>query len=100
MPPTTVTNVSNLTKETIADLYFASLKTPEMRESHSLIYPGGANRVPSPSTHDVGLDFKGWYGGLQSLAQSIDPGCALPGLKEMAGYINQNFDRAKDAIAA
>ena len=101
MPQTIITNVSELTKDEIANLYFRSLGNTEMRKSHLSLWPPGVNRVPmSPSTQDVEIDFTCWYGGLLSLAYGIDPGVVLPTMKEMCQFIGPQFDRAKTAIAA
>jgi hypothetical protein len=105
MAPKIVTNVSELTKELIAEMYFNSLGNREMRPSHVPLIEasggGGPGRAWTKPPDDViNRDFAGWYGGLTSLAHGIDPGVALPTLKECAGYVTQNFERAKTAIAA
>jgi hypothetical protein len=97
----TLTNVSELTKETIADLYFLSLGNIEQRKMHTGLAGkrDGPALIP-PSVHDLELDFKCWYSGLSSLAHGIDPGVDLPPTQAMVGYITSNFERAKTAIAA
>jgi len=101
MAPTTLTNVSELTKEGIGDLYFLSLGNMESRKMHTGLSGkrDGPTPIP-PSVHEFELDFKCWYSGLTSLAHAIDPGVALPPTQVMIGYIVQNLDRAKTAIAA
>ena len=100
-----ITNVSNLTKESIADLYFLSLGTPQTRKLHNMTLlaesRGNPTRI-SPSVHETETDFTCWYGGLQALAQALDPGVEIPVLKEMVSYITQgqNFDKVKTAVAA
>ena len=101
MPQNTVNDVSQLTKEAIGDLYFRSLGNNETRTMHNpLLVSKGGPQGRSPTPGDLTLDFTCWYGGVISCANVIDPGVALPALKEMVGYINQNFERAKTAIAA
>lgn len=101
MAPKIVNNVSELTRESIADLYFKSLESKDMRPIHApLIEATAGGRSPTPPNDLVLRDFTGWYGGMLSLAQAIDPGVALPGLKECGTYITQNFERVKSAIAA
>jgi hypothetical protein len=101
MPPTTITNVSELTKEGIGDLYFKSLGNIETRKMHSGLATARSGPTPvAPVIHDVELDFKCWYSGLLSLARAIDPGVELVPAQEMTGFIVQNFERAKTAIAA
>jgi hypothetical protein len=96
-----ISNLSELGKEDIGDLYFLSLGNREMRKNHIRLVEATARPGPqNPSVHDLELDFTSWYGGVQSLAAGIEPGVALPGLKECVGYITQNFERAKTAIAA
>lgn len=98
-----ITNVSNLTKESIADLYFQSLGNTETRKKHNMALLSEARGAPTriaPSVHDLEIDFTCWYGGLESLASAIDPGVDLPALEEMVGYISQNFERARTAVAA
>jgi hypothetical protein len=97
----TLTNVSDLTKESIADLYFLSLGNIETRKMHTGLSGkrDGPTPIP-PSVHDLELDFKCWYSGLTSLANAIDAGVDLPPPGNMVGYIAQNFERAKTAIAA
>jgi hypothetical protein len=103
MAPKILTNVSNLTKESIAELYFLSLGEPQTRKLHNMALltesRGGLARIP-PSVHDTEIDFTCWYGGVTSVAQGIDPGVDLPPLKEMVGFITNNFEKVKTAIAA
>jgi hypothetical protein len=102
MPPTTITNVSELTKEIIADLYFRSLGNPDSRRNNHAGLTG-ARTGPSavaPSVHDIEMDFGCWYGGLLSLAYALDDDSKLPKTTEMTSYISPQFDRVKSAIAA
>jgi hypothetical protein len=96
-----ITNVSELTKEGIGDLYFQSLGNIETRKMHAGLVTARSGPTPvAPVIHDVELDFKCWYAGLLSLARAIDTGVDLPPTQEMVGFIVQNFERAKTAIAA
>lgn len=103
MAPKILTNVSNLTKESIADLYFQSLGEPQTRKLHNMALltesRGGLARIP-PSVHDTEIDFTCWYGGLLALAQAIDPGMEVTPLKEMLTFITNNFEKVKTAVAA
>ncbi len=98
----TLNNVSELTKEWLADFYFESL---ENRETKKLIHPslfrsGGPTPV-TPSVHEAAMDVATWYGGVRSICLGLDPGVDLPPIKEMIEYITQNkFERVKTAIAA
>jgi hypothetical protein len=97
----TLTNISELTKEEIGDLYFLSLGTSESRKMHMGLVGARSGPTPvAPSVHDLEIDFKCWYSGLISLAHAIDPGVNLPPTQNMVGYIAQNFDKAKTALAA
>jgi hypothetical protein len=101
MAPKTLTNISELTKEEIGDLYLLSLGNIETRKMHTGLATARSGPTPvPPSVHEFELDFKCWYAGLLSLANAIDPGVNLPPTQTMVGYIAQNFDRAKTAIAA
>jgi hypothetical protein len=96
-------NVSELTKEVIGGLYLESLANTKTRVTHVSLKPRllDANApMPIPSVHDISMDFTSWFGGLLSLANAIDPGCELPPIKELIGYVTQNFERAKAAVAA
>src|SRR3982074_3812428 len=98
-----ITNVSNLTRESIAELYFQSLGEPQTRKLHNMTLlsesRGGLARVP-PSIHDTEIDFTCWYGGVTSVAEAIDPGVDLPPLKETVTFITNNFEKVKTAVAA
>ena len=99
----TLTDLSELTKEKIADLYFASLGNSDTRKNHVLLLPKIAEAnvtAPIPSVHDIEMDFRAWYGGFLSLGRAFDPGTVLVPTNQMVGYIGQNFDKAKQAIAA
>jgi hypothetical protein len=101
MAPRTLTNISELTKEEIGDLYFQSLGNAESRKLHMGLANARSGPTPvAPSVHEFEIDFKCWYAGLLSLAHAIDPGVNLPPTQIMVGYIAQNFDRAKTAVAA
>jgi hypothetical protein len=94
-------NVSELTKEGIADLYFRSLGSTNTRRMHTQLYRSGS--APVPTQLDIEHDFTSWYGGMIALAQTIDPGVELPAVKEMCAFVATNatnFDRAKSLIAA
>lgn len=95
--------VSELTKDGIADLYFQSLGNIRTRGTHVLLKPKiseAAVPTPPPSVHDLEIDFTSWYGGVLSLAHGMNPGIELPSTREMALHITENFERAKAAIAA
>jgi len=100
---TKLTNVSELTNETIVDLYFRSLGNTEERKNHVLLTPAhgisGAS-PPTTSVQDVEKDFTCWYGGVITLARTLDPGVELPPTKNMIALITSQFERAKKAIAA
>ena len=102
MPPTLTTNVSELTKQGIADLYFQSVGNIDTRKSHILLQPPGITSATSPpSAHDLEMDFTCWYGGVLALAHTIDAGVELPRTKEMCQFIApQGLERVKGAIAA
>jgi hypothetical protein len=95
------TNMSELTKEVIGELYIVSIGNPETRKMHTRLAEARSGPTPvAPSVHDAELDFKCWYSGLQSLAHAIDPGVDLPPTQNMVGFITQNFERVKSSIAA
>lgn len=101
----TTMKVSELTKEKIGDLYFDSLKNNLTRSNHILLGLDGSKATPGvpnvkPAPNDVRADFTAWYGGFITLAQMIDPGAALPPTHTMIEFVNHNFERAKEAIAA
>jgi hypothetical protein len=99
----TLNELSELTQDGIADLYFQSLGNPKTRGSHVLLKPKiteAAVPTPEPSVHDIEMDFTSWYGGLLSLANGIDPGIDLPTPRAMASVIIKGFERAKAALAA
>jgi hypothetical protein len=101
MAPTTLTNVAELTKEEIGDLYFLSLGKSESRKLHMGLANSRSGPTPvAPSVHEFELDFKCWYCGILDLVAAIDPGARLPPAQIMVGYIVQNFERAKTAIVA
>jgi hypothetical protein len=104
-PAKTVINVSSITKGEIADLYFLSLGNVESRKNHILLSRprAGPQTTPgqaSPSVQDMEADFTCWYGGLQSIAEAVDPGVVLPPTKEMIGLITPQWERAKTQLAA
>lgn len=101
MPPT-LQQVSSLTKQGIADLYFGSVGNIDTRKNHVLLQPTGiASTASPPNAHDLENDFTGWYGGVLSLAHAIDPGVEMPRTKEMCQFIApQGLERVKGAIAA
>jgi hypothetical protein len=97
----TLTNVSELTKEAIGDLYFQSLGNIQTRKMHVRLQENRGGPTPvAPSVHDIELDVPSWYAGILSIASGLDPGVDLPPVKEVVGYITANFERAKAAIAA
>jgi len=103
MTPKNLTDLSELTKDVIADLYFRSLGNIETRKNHVLLLPKIAEanlKAPPPSVHDIEKDFTAWYGGVLSLTRELDPDTHLPPTNQMVAFIGQNFDRAKQAIAA
>jgi hypothetical protein len=98
MPPKTLNNLSELTKEGIGDLYSWVLVNPEMKECRVGLNPIGAVLAPVPSAHDIEQNFRSWYRGVLSFSQMIDPGVELPTTEEMVGFISQKFDQARAAI--
>jgi hypothetical protein len=103
MTAKTLTDLADLTKDMIVDLYFQSLQNTEWRKSHVLLTPKIAQAnvtAPIPSVHDIEMDFTAWYGGLTSLARAFDPGTSLYPVNQMFTLISQNFERVKQAIAA
>ena len=101
MQPKILTNVSELTKEGIGDLYFLSLSNIETRKMHVGLMGKREGPTPvGPSVHDLKPDCTCWYSGLISLAHALDPGVILPPAEEVVSYLVQNFERAKTAIAA
>jgi hypothetical protein len=99
MTTKSISNVSELNKETIGEMYIRSLSNPETRKLH----PGLKRDGPqgSLSTPELERDFTGWYGGLFSLCHALDPGVDLPPAPEMVQYITQQkIKPVKQAIAA
>ena len=96
-------DLTNLSKEEIANCYFDSLGNKTTRQTHTLLAPkiamASSNPTP-PSIHDIELDFTSWYGGFIGLGKAIDAGVELPPVPEMCRFVTQNFERAKQAIAA
>lgn len=117
MPPT-INNISQLTKQGIADLYFLSLGNTDTRKNHVLltgvavVSPVPGHPEPMPPAHvppttppvpkeiDLELDFTAWYGGVLSLAHIIDAGVQLPSVKTMCQFITPQLGRAQAEIAA
>jgi len=106
MQPGTMTNLTELTKDKIGNLYFLSVENRETKgkfhflgetRSGNISGPAGGR---SPTPPEIEADVACWYGGMSSLAHALDPGVTLPPLKEIIGYINQNFERVKTAAAA
>jgi hypothetical protein len=101
-PTITNTNVSQLTKDAIADLYFQSLGAAGTKKNHSGLQPtsrSGTLKTPWGAA-ELGEDFGCWYDGFLGCAKVADPGADLPPMAEMGNYITHNFERAKAAIAA
>jgi hypothetical protein len=91
-------------KEGIADLYVKSLGTPKTRVNHTLLKPPQTIspnvQWPVPSIDDIARDFTSWYAGFVSCVKGLDTQINLPATHEMVQYMGQNFEQAKDAIAA
>jgi hypothetical protein len=103
MTAKTLTDLSDLTKEMIVDLYFRSLQNSAWRKNHVLLTPKTPQAdviTPIPSVHDIEMDFTAWYGGVLSLGHALEPETTLPTTNQMLPLIGQNFDRVKQAIAA
>ncbi len=102
MTPKTISNVSELNKEFIGEMYIRSLSNPETRKLH----PGLSGKRDGPSqvglsVHELAIDFTGWYSGVFSTAHALDTRVDLPPVAEMVTYITQQkFEPAKNAIAA
>jgi hypothetical protein len=89
-------DVSTITVEDIGEGYFRSLGNVQTRKHHVLL--GGA--TPALPLQVIQNDFSTWYAGFCALARMLNAGVNLPPTTEMFGYIAENFDRARAAIAA
>jgi hypothetical protein len=92
MAPTTTFDLQEVTKEQIAELYYSSLGPGTMRTNHVLLSIHG----PNPSPADIESDFACWFGGVCSLAKTIDPTVSLFTTKDMLSYLNH--DKARESI--
>ena len=88
-------DLQEVTKEELAELYFTSLGPGTMRTNHCLLSIHGAH----PATADIESDFSTWYGGVISLAKSIDPNVSLFTTKDMISSLRENVDKARAVIA-